>query len=232
MHEINPLLEKTRKALARHSSASQTEAGPTESDSNESHADAGAPESGPDRIDAINQLFAEFELAYHNQYYKAYGTEERLVLAKKYWLGCLSGYSPGQIVAAARRVVKTSDFLPTVSVVVRACEEGISLFGLPGAREAYFEACRANAPKAEYAWSHEAVYLAGKATGWYTLANEPEDKVFPLFEYCYQELCKRVMRGEELKMPPRKALPRHIGTPLTGDENHERMVKLRETLGI
>ncbi len=218
--------------MAQRSNASQTEAGQTERDSNESHADSGNRDNGPDRIDAINQLFAEFELAYHNQYYKAYGTEERLVLAKKYWLGCLSGYRPNQIVAAARRVVKTNDFLPTVSVVVRACEEGGSLFGLPGAREAYFEACRAETPKAEYSWSHEAVYLAGRATDWYVLASEPEDKVFPLFDYYYQDLCQRVMHGEELKMPPKKAIPEHIGTPLSGDENHERMVKLRETLGI
>lgn len=218
--------------MAQLSNASQTEAGQTELDSSEPNADSGRRDNGPDRIDAINQLFAEFELAYHNQYYKAYGSEERLVLAKKYWLGCLSSYSPNQIVAAARRVVKTSDFLPAVSVVVRACEEGAALFGLPSAREAYFEACRAGSPKVEYSWSHEAVYLAGKATGWYTLASEPEDKVFPLFEYCYQDLCRRVVRGEELTIPPQKAIPKHIGTPLSGDENHERMVKLRETLGI
>lgn len=214
------------------SSALQTEAGQNKPEDSETRADSGKRDNAPDRIDAINQLFAEFELAYHNQYYKAYGTEERLVLAKKYWLGCLSSYSPNQIVAAARRVVKTSDFLPTVSVVVRACEEGGSLFGLPSAREAYFEACRAGTPKDEYSWSHEAVYLAGRATDWYVLAGEPEDKVFPLFEYYYHDLCQRVMSGEELKLPPKEALPKHIGTPLSGDENHERMMKLRETLGI
>lgn len=235
MHTINPLLEKTSRALARPTSASPTEAGPNNRpDDREEGAtpDDSAERSGPDRIDAINQLFAEFELAYHNQYHKAYGSEERLVMAKKYWLGCLAAYSPLQIVAAARRVVKTNDFLPTISVVVRACEEGAGLFGLPTPREAYIEACRAAPPKAAFAWSHPAVYFAGKAAGWFLLATESEERVFPLFEYYYHELCQRVMRGEDLGAPHAQALPEHISRPLSGEENHARMLKLREQLGL
>jgi hypothetical protein len=232
MHKINPLLEKASRALAQPSSVSQTEAGQTEPGSMGQNADHGARDNGPDRIDAINQLFAEFELAYHNQYLKAYGTEERLVLAKKYWLSCLCAYSPLQIVSAARRVVKLNDFLPTISVVIRACEEGTALFGLPTAREAYIEACRADSPKAAYAWSHPAVYFAGKMTGWFVLATESEDKVFALFDYYYHQLCQRVMRGEDLGTPHAQALPAHISRPLSGEENHARMLKLREQLGL
>ena len=183
-------------------------------------------------MDAINQLFAEFELAYHNQYYKAYGTEDRLVLAKKYWLGCLSQYAPAQIVAAARHVVKTHDFLPTVSVVVKACEEGVTLFGLHSVREAYIEACRAQSPKSAANWSHEAVYLAGQSTGWFLLASEPEEKVLPVFEYYYHALCQRVMRGETLQSPPPPPLPERLSQPLSPEENHARMQALRASLGL
>ncbi len=212
--------------MAKPSSDSQTEAGQSSSDSHSAH------NAGPDLVDAINQLFAEFEIAYHNQYYKAYNSEERLVLAKKYWLGCLSNYAPAQIVAAARQVVRTHDFLPTVSVVVRACEDGASLFGLPSARDAYIEACRAPSPKAQAKWSHEAVYFAGRSTGWFQLASEPEEKVLPLFEYYYQDLCQRVLRGENLTVPQAAAIPSHIPKPLTGSENHERMQQLRKELNI
>lgn len=183
-------------------------------------------------VDAINQLFAEFEIAYHNQYYKAYSSDERLVLAKKYWLSCLRNYAPAQIVAAARQVVKTHDFLPTISVVVRACENGADIFGLPSVQEAYIEACRAPSPKAGAKWSHEAVYLAGKATGWFQLASEPQEKVLPLFAYYYQQLCQRVMRGETLETPQVAAIPQHIPKPLSGEENHQRMQKLRKDLGL
>lgn len=212
--------------MAKRSSDSQTEAGQNSFDSQS------AKSAGPDLIDAINQLFAEFEIAYHNQYYKAYSSEERLVLAKKYWLGCLANYAPAQIVAAARQVVKTHDYLPTVSVVVRACEDGAILFGLSPVRDAYIEACRAPSPKAAAKWSHQAVYYAGKATGWFQLASEPEDKVLPLFEYYYQQLCQRVLRGETLTTPQPAAIPSHIPKPLSGSENHERMQKLREELKL
>ncbi len=227
MHKINPLLESTSRSLAQPSSASPTAAG-----QNSQRAQQPSAADGPDHVDAINQLFAQFEIAYHNQYYKAYGSEERLVLAKKYWLGALADYSPAQIVAAARHVVKTHDYLPTVSVVVRACEEGPGLFGLPTARQAYIEACRADSPKAEATWSHPAVYLAGQATGWFLLASEPEDKVLPLFEYHYHLLCQRALRGEPLEVVAPPALPRAVAQPLSGEENHARMLKLREQLGL
>lgn len=213
--------------MAQPSSASPTAAGQNSQRSQQ------APDAdGPDHVDAINQLFAEFEIAYHNQYYKAYATDERLILAKKYWLNALADYSPAQIVAAARHVVKTHDYLPTVSVVVRACEEGPALFGLPTARQAYYEACRAESPKAQAAWSHPAVYLAGRATGWFLLASEPEDKVLPLFEYHYHALCQRALRGEPLDVALPAALSSSVPHPLSGEENHARMQKLREQLGL
>ena len=149
------------------SSDSQTEAGQTKRKTRRDNASGagagaaghGAQGSGPDLIDAINQVFAEFELAYHNQYHKAYADQDRLVLAKKYWLQCLSDFHPMQLVAAARRLVKSQDYLPTISAMIRMCEQTSDLFGLPSERDAYTEACRAPAPKALHKWSHPAVYF-------------------------------------------------------------------------
>lgn len=183
-------------------------------------------------MDAINKLFAEFELAYHNQYYKAYADEERLILAKKYWLSCLSGFSPQQIVAAARQLVLSSDYLPTVSAMVRVCEQGFALFGLPEPREAYVEACRAPTPKAGWQWSHQAVYEAGKLTGWHFLASEPEDRVFPVFSRYYQQLCQRVMRGETLQQPVPLAISEKPPVVLSVREQQERLAALRRKLDI
>ena len=224
MQKINTLLnEAASKALKPHSSDSQTEAGQSETKRS----------SGvPDLIDAINQVFAEFELAYHNQYYKAYADQDRLVLAKKYWMECLKDFHPLQLVTAARRLVKTQEFLPTVSSVIRACEQGRELFGLPSDRDAYIEACRAPAPKSAYKWSHPAVYHAGKATDWYILATESEDKVFPLFAYNYRQLCDRVIRGEELEMPVVQALENNPSRPLSFEERQKRMEKLRTSLNV
>lgn len=193
---------------------------------------AGAADAGPDRVDAINQMFAEFQLAYHNQYRKAYPDDTSLVLAKKYWLSCLSQYSPLQIARAARQAVKTEEFLPSVAAVVRLCESGLALFGLPDARSAYEEACRATSPKSAWPWSHEAVYFAGKATDWFILASEPESVAFPRFEYQYHQLCQRVMRGERLDIEAPPALPEHSSRKLSREENRERLRKLRDDTGV
>lgn len=207
-------------------------ASPTGAGQNKRGAGAADNKSGPDQVDAINQLFAEFELAYHNQYHKAYGDPDRLILAKKYWLECLADFHPQQLVTAARRLVKSQDYLPTISAVIRACEESYGLFGLPSERDAYTEACRAPAPKSAYAWSHPAVYQAGKATDWFFLATESEDKVFPVFAYYYRQLCQRVIRGEDLQEPVPPALEKDPSRPLTFAEREKKLAQLRASLDI
>ena len=225
--------------MTQRSNASQTGAGQNkrngrrdDASSAGSGGSAGDHGSGPDLIDAINQVFAEFELAYHNQYHKAYADPDRLVLAKKYWLQCLSDFHPRQLVSAARRLVKSQDYLPTISAMIRMCEQTADLFGLPSERDAYTEACRAPAPKAQYAWSHPAVYFAGKATDWFLLATEPEEKVYPLFCWNYRQLCERVMRGEELQLPVTQALQANLSRPLSYEERQQRMQALRAALDV
>lgn len=188
--------------------------------------------AGRDHVDAINQLFAEFELAYHNQFHKAYGQEGSLALAKKHWLGCLVDFTPEVIVRAARHLVKTQEFLPTLATVVAACENAPALFGLPTARAAYVEACCKPEPKAAQQWSHPAVYLAGRETGWYELASETQDAIFPLFEHNYQQFCQRVMRGEKLDLPVVQALTPGVATPLNPEENKARLAELRRKFDL
>jgi len=183
-------------------------------------------------VDAINQVFAEFEFAYHNQFHKAFADAESLVIAKKYWLSSLEQYAPLQIVQAAKRVIKTQDYLPSIAALVRACETGFDLFGLPSARNAYYEACAAPSPKSQHKWSHEAVYRAGKATGWYLLANETESKAFPIFEYNYNQLCQRVMRGETLAREIPVPIADKIDRKLEPAEAKARIAKLRSELDL
>ncbi|MEX0617400.1 MAG: replication protein P [Pseudohongiellaceae bacterium] len=194
--------------------------------------DEGDDTRKPDHVDAVNQVFAEFELAYHNQYHKAFPDGESVVIAKKYWLSSLERYSPPQIIRAARRLVKTSEYLPAVAGLVKACESSLDLFGLPSSRQAYIEACQASSPKAEYRWSHPAVYYAGRASDWYVLANEPEARAFPVFDYHYRQLCGRVMEGERLDIEQPRALQKNPARHLSPAERRERMEKLRRDHGI
>lgn len=195
-------------------------------------ADRQSAGGGRDHIDAINQVFAELALAYHNQFHKAYGQDGALNLAKKYWLGVLGEFPPQVILRAVRAVVRRSEYLPTLAAIVQACENAYELFGLPTAQAAYVEACCAAEPKVQQRWSHPAVFLAAQETGWYALASESQVQVFPLFEYNYRQFCRRVMRGEELQLPVPRALPEQVVVPLSPAENLRRMAALRKQFDL
>lgn len=191
-----------------------------------------AARNNRDHVDAINQIFAEFQLAYHNQFHKAYAEPGSLELAKKYWLSCLGEFPPEVILRAAREVVKSQTYLPTLATLTAACEDALPLFGLPAPQVAYTEACCAPEPKTQQQWSHPAVYLAGKLTGWFALASEPQASIFPLFAYHYHLLCQRVVRGERLDIDVPVALPESVQNPLSPAENKARMKALREKFGL
>lgn len=196
------------------------------------HTPIAAGQTGSDReavIDAVNQMFAEFALVYHNQYQKAFPDKEKLMYAKRLWLTHLAGYTAEQILAAARRATHESEYLPTVRGVLKYLESGS---GLPEARDAYREACIAPNPKSAQAWSHPAVYLAGQASDWYFLATQPERTAFPVYEKHYRALCERVARGEQLAIPAVPALPEQPHQPMTADERHAALQALREQIRL
>lgn len=186
----------------------------------------------PDHVDAINQMFAEFEFAYHNQFHKAFQTQESLVIAKKYWLSSLEAYAPVQILLAAKRVISSQDYLPSIAAFIRACDEGAELFGLVSTHQAYLEACSAPSPKIDFSWSHEAVYLAGKAAGWYFLANESESLALPVYRYHYERLCQRVIKGETLEIDMPTPIADKVEQKLSATETKQRIAKMRQELGL
>ncbi|WP_058022063.1 hypothetical protein [Pseudohongiella spirulinae] len=111
-------------------------------------------------------------------------------------------------------------------------EQGMSEHGMPATKAAYEEACRAPSPKARHRWSHPAVYQAGVATGWFELASRPTDEIYPRFEYHYEQLCKRVMAGEDITLPVPDALPEKVNVRLTREQQQARMQSLKEVVGL
>ncbi len=120
-------------------------------------------------------------------------------------------FSPELVLAATRELVLNQPFLPSIASVVDTCKSGLSLFGLPVVHDAYLEACRMPSPKSVQSWSHPAVYMAGKATGWFELANRAEGQIFPLFEYHYSHLVQRALQGEELTLNAPTPIPESVG---------------------
>ncbi len=202
---------------------------------------AGQPETPPagrsnDKpaalIDAINQAFALFQLNYHNQYHKAYGTGSNLNHAKRLWLEMLGHFEPKVILRAAKAVIEASEYLPTLRTMIKYCEQFSDRVGLPDAHSAYIEACRAPSPKADWNWSHAAVYHAGRASDWYFLQTTPESVAFPIFKSHYEEICTQVRAGAQLDPPRHIALPADTEQPLDKAENAERLASLRAQLDL
>ena len=183
-------------------------------------------------MDAINQVFAEFEFAYHNQFHRAFPNGESLAIAKKYWLSCLQQYAPDCIVYASKQLIKTHEYLPSMAVMVQACERDLTFGGMPSARQAYIEASAAPPPKANYDWSHPAVYHAGRASDWYFLASEPEARAFPVFEYHYLQICRQVSEGKDLNIQSPPPLTDKIDKNLQREEIQSRIAKMRKELDL
>lgn len=212
-----PLLNRVTQQLQPASSASTTPAGEE-------------PRAATvEQKTAINQIFELFRFNYHNQFLKAFPDHGTLITAKKLWANLLAEYASDVVMAAAERAVKESSYLPNVHEVIRRCDPSGTL-GLPPARAAYIEACRAPSPKAEYDWSHPAIYYAGRASDWYFLANTPEQKAFPVFERNYSMLLSRIQQGEDITIELEKALPETIEQPLPREEQRQRMKHLKALL--
>lgn len=183
-------------------------------------------------MDAIDQMFAEFQLVYNNQYHKAFPTTDKLQYAKRLWYNFLKDYSAEQVLHACHRAIKESEFLPTVKGILKYIGNDYSEHGLPEPRQAYIEACRAPSPKQTFNWSHPAVYYAGQQSDWFFLASNSEQVAFPVFDKHYRQLCEAVIKGRALTMPGYDALPQEIHQPMSKAEGLKALQKLRQETGF
>ncbi len=175
-------------------------------------------------------MFALFRLNYHNQFYAAYPGNEQLNQVKKLWLDALADYPTDQVLRGAKNAIETSEYLPTLNRMLESCQEALKELGLPGARAAYLEACSAATPKSAQAWSHPAVYLAGRDAGWFVLSSEPESVSWPAFQAAYHDYCQRVMAGEQLEIPAPEALPASSGEPSSKEDALAEIAKIKANL--
>lgn len=192
------------------------------------------PELKEALINSINQVFALFRLNYHNQFSKAYPDLDTLNQGKRLWLTLFADIPPKRILHAAQQAIKTSEYLPTLANIHQYLQKSLNeTLGCPSAHSAYIEACRATEPKSEFKWRHPIVYWAGKATGWYLLASEPETVTFPIFESHYQLLCERIDRGENIDAPlPKRLSQAPKERPLDSKEQQKHLSALRGRLNL
>jgi Replication protein P len=183
-------------------------------------------------IDALNQVFALFRLNYHNQYYAAFPDSTQVKQIKKLWLESLADYPVEQILRGARHAIEHSEYLPTLHRMHECCQQGLTELGLATPHDAYMEACNAPTPKSAQPWSHPAVYLAGRDSGWFFLANNTERATWPVYREHYQGYCARVLRGDKLEIPEPEALEQDPIEPLSRADQLAALARLRQESGI
>ncbi len=175
-------------------------------------------------------MFSLFRVNFHNQYYAAFNDTQLLNQTKKLWLQGLKAFSAEQILKGAQRVIAQNDYLPTLHAMIQCCYGDPREVGLPEPHAAYREACQAPSPKANYHWSHPAVYFAGRDADWYFLANNTERMALPVFKQCYQQWCERVLAGKALPEIRPVAIEDKTNHSVDKEKSREQLQKLKASL--
>ncbi len=222
MADSRDLIQQVAQGIEASKTTSPTPAG---------HTDQRQPPD-EEHVEAINQVFALFRLNYHNQYYAAYPDQGQISQIKKLWLDALAEFPVEQILRGARHAIEHSEYLPTLHRMIECCQAGLSDLGLPSPHDAYVEACQAASPKSAQPWSHPAVYLAGRDSDWFFLANNEERVTWPVYREHYQRYVSAVLKGESLIVPEPAALEEKASAPLSAKEQLDQLRKLRSDSGL
>ena len=153
-----------------------------------------------DFINAIDALFLKLELAYHYQFYKVFGTDEKLKEGKKLWAISLKDKNPEVLLKAAEAVISSQSYLPTLTDLIKACNEIDEIDGLPSAEEAYIEARKSYEPRKEFNWSNPIVYYAGKKIGWGSLNEKDSKENFNNFRKVFNFLKAEALNGKKFEI--------------------------------
>ena len=153
-----------------------------------------------DFVKSIDDMFLKLELAYHYQFYKVFGTDEKLKEGKKLWAMSLKNESPEIILSAVEKVITSQSYLPTLTDLMKACGEINKMDGFPTPEEAYIEARKSYQPRIEFNWSHPIVYFAGKKIGWNNLNEKDTKENFNAFKKIFNNLKNEVINGKNFEI--------------------------------
>ena len=168
-------------------------------------------------IEAIDNLFLKMELSYHYQFYKVFGTDDRLREAKKIWAQSLKKYSTQSIDDAIENVIQSNDYLPTLTEILKACAKTSGIKDIPSPQEAFIEAQKSSSPRKSYPWSHPVVYWAGREMGWDILNNSQKNNdSFEIFTKIYRRMIGEMKNGKKFNISAehRADKPRPLDTEL------------------
>jgi len=195
MKTAKEILEKNANALARQSWTSTTPTGSAQPQA------GAAREISQNTKTLINMVFTRFMAIYGHKFKSSFETEAEMRIAKREWAMSLANYSENELVAAVSISKETLAWAPSISEFIDILRNLNAAFGLPDVRAAYREASFYAQSPSTHQWSHNVVYHAGRATGWFELRSESEKQTFPLFSYHFDIMCQRFRQGDPLDRP-------------------------------
>ena len=151
-------------------------------------------------IAAIDNLFLKLELSYHYQFYKVFGTDDKLKEAKKLWAESLKRYPSECIDSAVEIVIQSNDYLPTLTEIIKACSGSMGSINIPNPQEAFIEAQKSSSPRNSFPWTHPIIYWAGKEVGWELINSPNNTNTFQAFSKTYMRLVKELKAGKKFEI--------------------------------
>ena len=133
-----------------------------------------------------------------------FGTDEKLKEGKKLWAISLKNRTPDEIHDAIEYVILNQSYLPTLTDIMKACEEVKKQDGYPTPEEAYIEARKSYQPRKNFNWSHPIVYFAGKKIGWSYLSEKDSKETFEVFKKIFNSLKKQAKDGIKFEIKDKK----------------------------
>ena len=155
-------------------------------------------------IAAIDNLFLKLELSYHYQFYKIFGTDDKLAEAKKLWAESLKKYPSECIDSAVEMVIQSNDYLPTLTEIIKACSGSMGSINIPNPQEAFIEAQKSSSPRRSFPWTHPIIYWAGKEIGWELINSPNNTNTFQAFSKIYMRLVKELKAGKKFEVIPKE----------------------------
>ena len=155
-------------------------------------------------IAAIDNLFLKLELSYHYQFYKVFGSDDKLIEAKKIWAESLKKYPSECIDSAVEIVIQSNDYLPTLTEIIKACSGSMGSINIPNPQEAFIEAQKSSSPRNSFPWTHPIIYWAGKEIGWELINSPNNTNTFQAFSKIYMRLVKELKAGKKFEVIPKE----------------------------
>lgn len=180
----------------------------------------------------IDRLFVRVNSNYGHLWSSRFQSHDMLAAAKAEWAIALGRFSAEEIGAGIERCFVKYDKPPSMTEFVKCCSPSPEDLGLPPTETAYREACQNAHLISGHRWSHPAIYVAGKATGWFELRHKQTHHIIKAFERNYVIACRRAMDGSDLNTEIPQAIEHNPSGVVMSEpsraEKRQRSMKARD----